>query len=93
MGFGEVTERWRGRAYGYVGPAESWRAVRSGSGGRVIRTLDDFAEWVSGRAEEELTEPFASVVDADGRCGWRRGAVSMSRAPGEGPCSGPGRSP
>ncbi|MCX4823875.1 hypothetical protein OG883_29175 [Streptomyces sp. NBC_01142] len=54
------------RRYGYVGPAEIRAAVRPGSEGRVIRTLDDFEAWASDQAVDELAEPFTYVVDGDG---------------------------
>ncbi|WP_033324020.1 hypothetical protein [Actinomadura atramentaria] len=63
------------RAYRYVGPAEIAAAVRGMPPGVPVRSADDLAAWLAGRARDELGEPFTFVVGLDGllRLAPRRG--------------------
>ncbi|MFC9294570.1 hypothetical protein ACFTWH_14150 [Streptomyces sp. NPDC057011] len=55
-----------GRVYRFVGPRDVIAAVQAADGGATIRSAADFADWVAGRAAEELEEPFTFVVGTDG---------------------------
>lgn len=58
----------------YVGPPDIAEAARRGAGGRVIRTPEDLAGFVTD-AGSEAAEPFTYIVDLDG---WLRLAPRRS---------------
>lgn len=59
----------RGRLYQYVGPRDLLALIGvdgAGAGGYSVPAAAEFHQWVAGRSEVELSEPFTYVVDATG---------------------------
>ncbi|WP_199716547.1 hypothetical protein [Micromonospora musae] len=52
--------------YRYVGPADIAVVALQGDEGRLIRSAEEFADWVASVDARELAEPFTYVVDTAG---------------------------